>query len=308
MRFYWIASLLLHAIAVVFLVATVSFFLLHVIPGDPASVIAGLEADVTTIANVRRSMGLDRPVHVRYIDWISGVAEGRLGHSYIQGRPVEELIASRLPVTLRLAGYALIFSVVTGLGLALFASGGMRSNRIVRLVEYGAFAFPQFWVALLLLYVFSFRLGWLPMFGAEATGAMILPAVALGLPNAAVVSRTARASLTEQLQGNHALAARALGIPRHRVFLVHLLPLAMIPVLPVLAIQAGYLLAGAIVVEQVFGLPGLGRLTLTAIVQRDLPIIQGSIVVFGLAFPALNATADLAVGLLWPKLRRGRSV
>ncbi len=252
-------------------------------------------------------MGLDEPVLSRYLTWIGGVARGELGVSYLQRRPVEELIRSRLPVTLRLAGYALAFSIVMGLGMALSASVTGPGERAVRLLEYGAFAFPQFWVALLLLYVFSFRFGWFPMFGAEEPGSMVLPAIALGLPNAAVVSRTARASLKELLRGNHALAAHALGIPRHRIFLIHLLPLAMIPVLPVLAIQAGYLLAGAIVVEQVFALPGLGRLTLTAIVQRDLPIIQGSIVVFGIVFPLLNAIADLLVGLLWPRLRRSRS-
>lgn len=304
----WAASLLAHAVAVIFLVATSSFFLLQVIPGDPAAVVAGLDADSATIERVRRSMGLDEPLLVRYTDWISGVARGELGVSYIQRRPVEDLIRERLPVTIRLAGYALVLSLLLGLGMALLASVHHIGTTATRLTEYMAFAFPQFWVALLLLYFFSFRLGWLPMFGAEERGSMILPAFALALPNAAVVSRTARASLRELLQGNHALAARALGIPRTRVFLVHLLPLAMIPVLPVLAIQAGYLLAGAIVVEQVFGLPGLGRLTLSAIVQRDLPLIQGSIVVFGLAFPLLNATADLLVGLLWPRLRQGQSL
>lgn len=268
---------------------------------------AGLDADSATVERVRQSMGLDRPLHQRYFEWISGVSRGELGVSHVQRRPVEDLIRDRLPVTIRLAGFALLLSLLLGLGMAVIASAHSAGTTLTRLLEYGAFAFPQFWVALILLYFFSFRLGWLPMFGVEERGSMILPAVALALPNAAVVSRTARASLRELLQGNHALAARALGIPKSRVFLIHLLPLAMIPVLPVLAIQAGYLLAGAIVVEQVFGLPGLGRLTLSAIVQRDLPLIQGIIVVFGLAFPLLNASADFLVGLLWPRLRHGQS-
>lgn len=286
-----------------FLVATVSFIILQVIPGDPAAVVAGLDADPSTVADVRRAMGLDEPLLTRYLCWISGLARGELGVSHVRNSPVEDLIRERLPVTVRLALWALVFSLVLGVALAVLAAISSPGAAIVRMIEYGAFAFPQFWVALVLLYFFSFRLGWLPMFGADEPWAMVLPVTALGLSNAAVVSRTARTSLGELLRGNHALAARALGIPRRRIFFVHLLPLAMIPVMPVLAIQAGYLLAGAIVVEQVFGLPGLGRLTLTAIVQRDLPVIQGSIVVFGIVFPLLNALADMVVVLLWPRLR-----
>ncbi|WP_245874081.1 ABC transporter permease [Alkalispirochaeta sphaeroplastigenens] len=301
--FRWSLFVLLHALAVVFLVATASFFLLQVIPGDPAAVVAGLDADEATLTAVRRSMGLDEALHLRYLRWISGLLRGRLGDSLVQRRPVEELIAQRLPVTLMLAGAALVSSVLLGLSLALLGAASRAGERIVRFLEYLAFAFPQFWVALLLIYLFSFRLGWFPLFGAEEPGALVLPALSLGISNAAVVSRTARASLKDLLRGNHAAAARALGISPRRIFLVHLLPLAMIPLVPVLVIQAGYLLAGAIVVEQVFGLPGVGRLTLTAIVQRDLPVIQGSIVVFGLAFPLLNALGDLLVGFLWPRLR-----
>lgn len=296
---------MLHAVAVVFIVATFAFFILQVVPGDPASVVAGIDADEATIEQVRRSMGLDEPVVDRYLAWISGILQGNLGVSYVQRRPVEAMIAERLPVTLLLAGYALAYSLVIGLAMALVAGSSRTGTAVVRLVEYCVFAFPQFWVALLLIYLFSFRLGWFPMFGSDAPRSMVLPALALGFPNAAVVSRTVRASLKELLHGNHAVAAFALGIPRRRIFFRHLLPLAIIPILPVLAIQAGYLLAGAIVVEQVFGLPGLGRLTLSAIQQRDLPVIQGSIVVFGLVFPLFNAAADALVGLLWPRLRSG---
>jgi peptide/nickel transport system permease protein len=304
-RFRWISDLLLHAVAVVFIVATTAFLILQVVPGDPASVVAGIDADEATVERVRHSMGLDEPLADRYLSWISGVIRGNLGESYVQRRPVEDLIGERLPVTMRLAASALAYSLIIGLVMALVAGLGRAWANVVRMVEYCVFAFPQFWVALLLIYLFSFRLSWFPMFGVDEPRSMVLPALALGLSNAAVVSRTVRASMKELIGGNHAVAALALGIPRYRVFLRHLLPLAMIPVLPVLAIQAGYLLAGAIVVEQVFGLPGLGRLTLSAIQQRDLPVIQGSIVVFGLVFPLFNAFADALVGVLWPRLRSG---
>lgn len=299
-------SLLTHAVLVVLVVASASFFLLQIVPGDPAALVAGLDAAPETVQNIRRSMNLDDPVPVRYFKWISGVVQGDFGESLIQRRPVKDLIRERLPVTLRLAVTALVYSVVLGIVMAFFASAGKRGTIVIRTFEYATFAFPQFWIALLFIYFFAFQLRWFPMFGVDQPRSMVLPALSLALPNAAVVSRTLRADLHSRVRGNHALAARILGIPPVRIFFVHLVPLAMIPLLPVLAIQVGYLLAGAIVVEQIFGLPGLGRLTLTAIMQRDLPVIQGSIVVFGIAFPLLNALAELCIGLLVPRLRKVR--
>ncbi len=300
----WIVSLVLHTFAVVFCVATASFFLLQVIPGDPASVIAGLDADPETVELVRMRLGLDRPWPERYGRWIAGIARGDLGVSYVQGQPVTSLLAQRLSVTFRLAISALGMSIFIAVASALVSRIGSAWEIGVRMFEYGAFAFPQFWIALVLVYLFGFRLGWFPIFGSDGEGAYVLPACALALGNAAVLSRTLRAALSEQRRSTHVLAARSLGIPWIRIYLVHIFPAALIPAITVLTIQAGYLLAGTIVVEQVFGLPGLGRLALTAISQRDLPLVQGVVLLFSVVFPVFSLCGDIVVRALWPMFRR----
>lgn len=300
----WLVALILHTAAVVFFVATATFVLLQIVPGDPAAVVAGLDADPSSVALVRAQLGLDRPWPVRYLEWLGGLLGGDLGRSYTQNAPVAELVAARLPVTAALAGLSLVMSALVAVALALFSRLGPVASTAVRAIEYGAFAFPQFWVGLLLLFVFGFRLGWVPVVGGTGVSRLILPAVALSLGNAAVLSRTLRAGLAEHLASGHVVAARSLGIPSLRIALVHVLPLAVIPAVTVLVIQAGYLLAGAIVVEQVFSLPGLGRLALTAIAQRDLPLIQAVVLVFGVAFPVFSFLGDLVLVALWPRLRQ----
>lgn len=307
MTFRWVLSLFLHTLGVVLLVASASFFLLQIVPGDPAAVVAGLEADAATVDQVRSNLGLDRPWPARYLAWIVGVFQGDLGTSYTQGQAVSALIRQRLPVTFGLAGLALLFSVVLSVGMALMSRLGRVASVVVRTLEYAAFAFPQFWVGLLLLWVFGFRLGWFPIVGGRGLSALVLPALALSLGNAAVLSRTIRSGLDEQLRSAHVVAARSLGVPRLRIAVVHVLPLAVIPAITVLAIQAGYLLAGAIVVEQVFSLPGLGRLALTAIAQRDLPLIQAVVLVFGCVFPLFSLAGELALSLLWPRFHQERT-
>ncbi len=307
MTLRWTVSLVLHTAAVVFLVATGSFFLLQIVPGDPAAVVAGMDAAPATVEAVRAQLGLDSPWPARYLEWIVGLLRGSFGDSYVQQVPVAQLIAQRLPVTAALAGLALFLSIIAAILMALVSRVGRIANLLVRVVEYASFAFPQFWVGLLLLSYFGFQLGWFPVVGGEGVIRLVLPAVALSLGNAAVLSRTIRSGLAEQTKSAHVVAARSLGVPRGRIALVHVLPLAIIPAVAVMAIQAGYLLAGAIVVEQVFSIPGLGRLALTAIGQRDVPVIQAVVVVFGIAFPLFSMVGDLILGVLWPRLRQERS-
>ncbi|HKK48957.1 MAG TPA: ABC transporter permease [Alkalispirochaeta sp.] len=307
MTLRWTVSLVLHTAAVVFLVATGSFFLLQIIPGDPAAVVAGMDAAPATVDAVRVQLGLDAPWYVRYAEWIAGVMRGSFGDSYVQRVPVAQLIAQRVPVTAALAGLALVMSIAAAVVMALVSRIGRVATVLVRVIEYASFAFPQFWVGLLLLSFFGLHLGWFPIVRGEGLGRLVLPAVALSLGNAAVLSRTIRAGLAEQLKSAHVVAARSLGVPRMRIAVVHVLPLALIPAVAVIAIQAGYLLAGAIVVEHVFSIPGLGRLALTAIGQRDLPLIQAVVVVFGVAFPLFSMLGDLILGALWPRLRQSKS-
>ncbi len=283
------------------------FFPLQTVPGDPAPVLAGIDAEPATVEAVRAQLGLNEPWPARYLGWISGLFQGDLGESFVQQVPVVYLIAQRLPVTAALAGLALLLSVLTATFMALVSRLGRVANLFVRIIEYASFAFPQFWVGLLLLSYFGFQLNWFPVVGGTGVMRLVLPAVALSLGNAAVLSRTIRAGLAEQVKSAHVVAARSLGVSPLRIALVHILPLAIIPAVAVIAIQAGYLLAGAIVVEQVFGIPGLGRLALTAIGQRDLPVIQAVVVVFALAFPLFSMIGDLILGALWPRLRQERS-
>jgi peptide/nickel transport system permease protein len=192
------------------------------------------------------------------------------------------------------------------LGLAVVARVHRWIESAVRVIEYAAFAFPQFWIGLLLVFIFGFRLGWFPVLGGTGARALVLPACALSLGNAAVLSRTLRASLAEQMQSGYVVAARALGIRERRIRIVHVLPLAIIPVVAILAIQAGYLLAGTIVIEQVFGLAGLGQLAVTAVAQRDVPLVQGTVVVFAIAFPVLSMIGEIVISGLWPRMGKRR--
>lgn len=302
----WILALLLRAGVTIVLVSSVAFWVVQVLPGDPAAVVVGIGGDPDAVAAIRRTMGLERPALVRYFEWLGGVVRGDLGESLVQGQPVSRLIRARLPVTATLAALALVTGALLGIAGALVGASGPRRRAAVRLLEYLAFAFPQFWIGLVLIYVFAVRLGAVPMFGVATTAAWILPTLSLAIPNAAILSRTIRGALEEIADSDHIACVRVLGIPRRRVLLVHALPLALLPATAVLAIQAGYLLAGTIVVEQVFSLPGLGRLALTAISQRDLPLIQGVTVVFGLAFPVMAAGGELVARLVWPHYRLGR--
>lgn len=306
MTLRWLFSVALHVLLVVFLVATFTFFILQVLPGDPAALIAGMDAQPATVQQVRTSLGLDEPVLQRYSHWLMELVQGRLGVSWTQRQAVEDLLRPRLAVTLRVAALGLLYSVILGLLLAVLAVAHPLGRGVVRLLEYFFFAFPQFWFALMLLYVFAVRLNWFPLIGVQGSNSYVLPAVALALGNGAVISRTARGSLEEMFRGRHVTAARSLGIPGTRIFFRHIVPMALVPVISVVAIQAGYLLAGAIVVEQVFSIPGLGRLAFTAIQQRDLPVIQGTILVFAVIFPLLNGIAELLIGYIMPHLRRER--
>lgn len=289
------------AVAVVALTAV--FFLVQVLPGDPALVIAGLDAPPESVEAIRVKLSLDRPVGARYLDWLAQALTGDLGTSVVQGQSVTALIAPRLGVTLRLAAIAFCIGVVVSLLLGTLSAFVPRARWPVRTVEYVAFAFPQFWVALLLLLLFAVRRRWFPMFGADSLRHLVLPAVALSLGNIAVLSRTVRASLLEGGTRYHLVAARAFGLSWWRTYWVHALPSALIPIATVGAIQVGYLLAGAIVIEQVFSIPGLGQLAITAAFQRDLPVLQGTVLVFAMAFPLANGLADLVVLWLDPRSR-----
>ena len=293
--------IILRMVVVAALVSTAVFFVLQVLPGDPSQVVVGMDADPEAVARVRARMGLDRPLLFQYADWTLGVVRGDLGTSLTQHLPVGRLIAERLPLTLRLAGLAFPLVLTGGVALALISGRNRWSRAFVRAIEYLVIATPQFLLALVLLDRFAFRRNVIGMFPDGSLRSLVAPALVLAAGSVGIVSRALRAGIDEQLTRPYVVAAHSYGLPTWRVFRVHVLPGAIVPAVSLLGIIGGYLLAGAIVVEEVFGLAGVGRLALTALAQRDLPLIRGVVFVFGLMFPLLNGVSDLLLRLLDPR-------
>ncbi|HET8998954.1 MAG TPA: ABC transporter permease [bacterium] len=306
------AARALAIVPTVVVTATIVFVLIRIIPGDPAALMLGLEAPPAQLQALRHALGEDRPIWVQYAAWLSGLARGQLGESIRYHAPVATLIAERLPVTLSLALAAMVVTVAVALPLGLLAA--VRAWSLLDLGVLAAtqagLAVPNFWVGILLLLLFSVTLGWLPLQGyaplAAGVGAwaahLLLPAVTLGVARAAQLMRFVRGAVLEELAHDYVRTARGKGLAERAVLLGHVLRNALIPVLTIAGLQFGYLLGGAIVVEQVFGLPGLGRLVLQGIYARDLPIVQGAVVVLALLVSALNTVVDLLYSVVDPRV------
>ena len=290
-------------VVVAALASTAVFLVLQILPGDPAQVAAGMDADPEAVARVRVQMGLDRSLLLQYVDWMVGVVRGNFGISLTQRLPVGRLIAERLPLTLRLAGLAFTLVVTGGTALALISGYNRWLRTFVRATEYLTIATPQFLFALALLDLFAFRRSVIGMFSDGSLRSLFPPALVLAAGSVGIVSRALRAGIEEQRTRPYVVAARSYGLAARRVFWIHVVPGAIVPAVSVLGVIGGYLLAGAIVVEEVFGLAGVGRLALTAIVQRDLPLVRGVVFAFGLVFPLLNGISDLLLQLLDPRRR-----
>jgi len=304
-----ITSLLLSLI-----VASVAIFaVIESVPGDPATFMLGMNAEPDTIAALRREMDLERPVAERYLRWMGGMATGDFGISYTYRVPVGELIGQRITVSFPLALYALVLSVVIGLPAGLLAAsrrGSVTDWSVMGMTQLGI-AVPNFWFAMLLVLLFSITLRWLPSGGFPGWGAgfwpvvksLTLPAVALALPQAAILARVMRSALIETLGQDYIRTARAKGLSLRRAILGHALRNALIPVLTILGLQFSFLLAGAIIIENVFYLPGLGRLIFQGITQRDLIVVRSAVMLLVFAVIVVNFLTDLAYMLVDPRLR-----
>ena len=294
------------------LISLATFVVVQVIPGDPAQLILGTEAPPEALADLRAQMGLDRPLPLQYLSWLSGVLRGNLGVSLRHGRPVATLIAERLPVTLSLAVLSLALAVLVAVPLGVLAAIRQHSA-----LDYGVLVFaqaglalPSFWIGILLILLFALSLRWLPSGGyapwrenpLDALRSLVMPVLALGLPVAGVLARLVRASMLEELASNHIRTARAKGLSESQVIVRHVLRNALIPTVTLLGLQLGFLLGGSIVVEQVFALPGLGRLVLFAINNRDLPLIQGLVLFIAVLVVGINFLVDMAYTWLDPRI------
>ena len=300
-------------VAVLFLVSLTVFSVLFVLPGDPAQIILGINASPETLAALRGKMGLDQPFLVQYTNWIGSLVRGTGGHSITYDMPVADLIGSRLMVTGPLALMAMTIAVVLALPLGIFAArhhGRAGDFTIVACSQLGL-AIPEFWLGILLMLLFSvhwslFSAGGFPGWATDGWGslkALFLPALSLGLIRAAILTRLTRSSMLEVLREDYIRTARAKGLKERTVVVGHALKNALVPVLTIFGLQMGQLLAGAIIIENVFTLPGLGRLVFQAIGQRDLPVVREVVLFMAAAVVVINFVVDLSYAVVDPRIR-----
>ena len=291
-------------------VSLLVFALTAVALGDPARAMLGQRADPELVQQIRRDYVLDRPVHVRYASWMSRLLRGDLGTSYHQQRPVSEIVAERLPATGRLALAATAIAVVVGLAAGIAAAlrpGGLLDQLLMSAAVLGI-STPVFWLGMMLSLLFAVWLGWLPVsgYGDGAWANLVLPAVTLGALHTGTIARMARSSLLEVIRQEYIQTARAKGLTESRVVAKHALRNALIPVVTVIGIGLADLLVGAPLTETVFAWPGLGRMLVTAVGQRDLPVVMGAVLIFAVVYVLANLLVDLAYLVIDPRIRRAR--
>ena len=292
--------------AVTFLLISILVFcMMEIVPGDPASAMLGTSATPETLAALRAQMGLDAPAILRYLRWLGGLITGDMGLSYTYGVPVGGLILERLAVTLPLTGLAVLLAV--GIALPLGVTAAARPGGVAD----AGIAVPNFWIGLLLIMVVALGLGWLPAGGFPGWGvpgaglrALLLPALALAIPQSAVLTRVTRASVVEVMNEDFVRTARAKGASVSRALWRHAVPNALVPVITMLGLQISFLIGGAVLVENVFTLPGMGRLAWQALAQRDLIVIQNVVMVFATIVIVVNLGVDLLYTIVDPRLRR----
>jgi len=296
---------LLLTIPVLLGVATLVFSLIHLVPGDPAQAMLGESAAPEDIAELRERLGLDRPLYVQYAAFLMGLSRGDLGISMRTNEPVTREIAIRIPATFQLAVAAMSLAVLVAVPLGIIAAVGAGTG-----VDYAAttvallgISIPNFWAGPLLAIVFGVSLGWLPVSGSGTPAHLVLPAITLGAPLAAVLARMTRASVIEELRELYVLAARARGVSRARAVLRHAFRNSLIPIVTVFGLQMGAVLTGAVITETIFAWPGVGRLLIQSITFRDYPLVQGCILMIAVTYVAMNLLTDLAYGLLDPRIR-----
>lgn len=306
----------LTSLAVSLLVASLVIFLVvEVAPGDPASYMLGMNAQPDTVAALRSELGLDLPKWQRYLSWLGGMLSGDFGTSYTYRTPVAEMVAERITVSLPLALYALGLSTLIALPAGIYAAarrGKAGDAGVIGATQLGI-AIPNFWFAMLLVLLFALKLRWFSAGGFPgwdnplmALKSLTLPAVALALPQAAILARVMRSSLIDILSEDFIRTARAKGLSRRQALWRHGLRNALIPVLTILGLQFSFLLAGAIIIEQVFFLPGLGRLIFQSITQRDLIVVESVVMLLVFAVIAVNFLTDMAYAIADPRLRGAR--
>jgi len=301
----FIAKRLAQAIVTLLGAMLVVFLIMRMLPGDPARLIAGPEASQEDVENLRRILGLDKPLYVQFADYVADVLRGDFGRSLKYGTPVISEILARLPYTIALALAAEAIAVALALPLGIY-SGLKPNSRLSRAISafsmVGA-SVPVFWMALIFIYVFSVKLGWLPSFGAGTWKHLVLPSFTLGLLLMGNLTRVTRSSVLETISMNHVTTAVAKGLPGRKVVQRHVVRVSLIPVVTIMGLQVGSLLGGAVITETVFAWPGIGSLLVDSIFYRDYPLAQGIILFVVLAFVVVNLLVDFLYGVIDPRVR-----
>ena len=304
---------LLQLVPTLFFVSVIIFSLQQLLPGDPALVMAGEERDPAVIAQIRKQYRLDQPVYVQYVYWINGVIHGDLGESMRIHVPVRHLVLEKLPVTMQLAAMALVFAFAIGIpaGIVSAVKKGTAWDYAANVFALWGLSTPNFWLGIMLIFLFSVKLGWLPASGyvtlAEdwrlSLAATIMPAFVLGNAIAAVLMRHTRAAMLQALDSDYVRTARAKGLFERTVILKHAMRNALTPVITLGALEFGTLLSGAVLTEQIFSIPGFGKLIVDAVFNRDYAVVQGVVLVAATTYIVLNVLADLGYALVDPRLR-----
>ncbi len=314
--FSYLVKRLLSLVPTVFFVTVLIFCLQQLLPGDPAVVLAGEDQDPNAVAYIRQKLHLDEPLPVRYGYWIAGVARGDLGESLRIQQPVRELIEEKLPVTLELAALAMCIALLIGIPAGIISAVAKDTawDYAANVLALWGLSTPNFWLGILMILLFSVTLGWLPASGYVSPSedlrgnlaAMIMPAFVLGNAIAAVLMRHTRSAMLQVLGSDYVRTARAKGLSERAVILKHALRNAMIPIITLGALEFGTLLSGAVLTEQVFSIPGFGKLIVDAVFNRDYAVVQGVVLFTSTVYISLNLVADMAYFLVNPKLRSSR--
>jgi peptide/nickel transport system permease protein len=294
-------------------VSMLIFGLQQLLPGDPAMILAGEERDPSVIAHLRETLHLDKPLPVRYLYWVRGVLHGDLGESLRTQQPVLQLILEKLPVTVELGAFAIVIALAIGIpaGVLSAVKRGTAWDYGANIVALWGLSTPNFWLGIMLILLFSVTLGWLPASGyvspfedwRENIASMIMPAFVLGNAIAAVLMRHTRSAMLQVLSSDYVRTARAKGVPERTVVLKHALRNGLIPIITLGALELGTLLSGAVLTEQVFTIPGFGKLIVDAVFNRDYAVVQGVVMFTATAYIVLNLVADIAYAVVNPRIR-----
>ncbi|CAM3191005.1 ABC transporter permease [Paracoccus nototheniae] len=309
----YIAKRLLIALPTLLIVSMLVFGLQHLLPGDPVLAMAGEERDPETLARIRASLNLDQPIPIQYLRWLGGVVQGDLGTSLRTGEPVSALIAQKLPVTIQLAVMAMIFAALIGIptGIIAAVNKGSVLDWAANITALSGLSIPNFWLGIMLILLVSVNLGWLPASGYESPfvdpirslETMIMPAFVLGTGLAATLMRHTRSAMLGVMSADYIRTARAKGLTRREVILKHGFRNALLPVITLTALLFGELLAGAVLTEQIFTIPGFGKLIVDAVFNRDYAVVQGVVLCTAVGFLLMNLVADVLSVLLNPRMR-----